>query len=872
MTSPGNAVRTLAFACWLAFGGALFAASQHALIITGLSGSPENTEEFNRLATETQRLLVARGFAEGNVEIMAEKPTRETILAKLAGLKTLAADDEFWLVLYGHAGKTQGNVPAFQVSGPRLTSEDLKTALDAIPAKQFVFIATNESGAFLQPLQNARRMVVTATKGDGESDQPRYPAQWVAAFGENPKASFTLIAARASELTEKEYDSSGIVQAEHARLADPVSGKILEPPFGVDMTAAQESSVPSVSSPEHLLTASDIHVKLNDPNAVWEHQPATDETKKMIADAAALPNIGGYSAIMLSQQVGFTVEQDRTTDQFMFYRVYIVKEDAVAEWARQELPQMPPMVTTRLEVARVIQPDGSSIVFNPAKLAGSGNSMESAMDNGASSTVFLPDTHAGCVVEIGFHVRALLDASLPEVSESLEVQRGIPVLSTQVEVRVPDKKPFHVVLKNDKSAPVETTENDRHVYRWKLGPMPAAESLRGDPPEQLWTVWLGISSLPSWDDFAVWFRRIAKGSDAIDDTVKKTAADLAAGAKTRREKIQRVFEYVSALRYVAVEIGIQGFRPRTPMQVLANRYGDCKDKANLIVAMLKTLGIDAQFALVNRGGMTDVDFPSWQFNHAVCFVPKDAADKNDTDLWLDSTDGVTPFGFIPPGDVGRSAFAFSADKAAFKTIAETNGSVGTLSDVWEVKAGDPSKMAKWAGTFQRKATGLSEYEMRQFFNGLSPKQREERIYESLSRLDPLAEFSKIGVSDTSDLRKPVEMRAEFQAQTPLPSPEFSWLAIFDAPERDRPLLMNDGQEFTIEQTVRMPAGAVSQDQSAASYDSEVAGEKMAVKWNKVDDKTIERIVRIEVKQPMVPAADYAALRKALREWRAAASQ
>ena len=47
---------------------------------------------------------------------MAEKPTRETILAKLGTLKTLAADDEFWLVLYGHAGKSQGNVPAFQVS------------------------------------------------------------------------------------------------------------------------------------------------------------------------------------------------------------------------------------------------------------------------------------------------------------------------------------------------------------------------------------------------------------------------------------------------------------------------------------------------------------------------------------------------------------------------------------------------------------------------------------------------------------------------------------------------------------------------------------------------------------------------------------
>ena len=248
-------------------------------------------------------------------------------------------------------------------------------------------------------------------------DQPRYPAQWVAAFGEKPGAPFEWIAARASELLEKEYDSSGIVQTEHARLADPVSGKILEPPFGVDMVAAPVSSAPAPSGPEHLLTASDIEVKLNDPNAVWEHQPATDETKKLAAEAAALPNPEGHSAIMMSQQIGFTVEQDRTTDRFMFYRVYIAKEDAVAEWARQELPQNPPMVTTRLEVARVIHPDGTSIVFNPAKLTEGSNSLENAMANGAgTTTVFLPDTHVGCVVEMKFHVRALLDMRrLPEV-------------------------------------------------------------------------------------------------------------------------------------------------------------------------------------------------------------------------------------------------------------------------------------------------------------------------------------------------------------------------------------------------------------------------------------------------------------------------
>ncbi|HWB61312.1 MAG TPA: DUF3857 domain-containing protein, partial [Chthoniobacteraceae bacterium] len=772
-----------AAACFVFLNNRAAAGQPHALIVTGLAGSPENAEEFHHLASETQRLLVARGFAADNVVVMADKPTRETILVKLDALKKLQPDDEFWLVLYGAAGMTQGDMPAFQVSGPRLTADDLKKALDAIPAKQFVFIGTNESGLFLPALQNPRRAVVAATKGEGEPDQPRYPDEWIAAFGEKPTASFTWIAARASELVEKEYEDSGIVQTEHARLADPVTGKILEPPFGVDTTAPAETpSLPTPTGP--LPTASDIQVKINDPKAVWEHQPATDETKKLIADAKAAANPGGYPAIILEQRIGYTVEQDRTADKSVFYRVYIESEDGVSNWADAELPQLPPEVTSKLDVARVIQPDGSSIVFNPAKL-GAPSDMGRAGEGETSATVFLPEVHAGCIVEIGFQVRELPSAALPEVSDAVDIQREVPALVTRIEVRVPEKKPFRVVLKNNSTPATETTENERHVYRWNLGPLAAAEPLTGDPPARVWTAWLGISSLQSWDDFAAWFRRISAGSDAVDESVRKTAADLATGAKTRREKIERVFDFVSALRYEAVEIGIQGFRPRTPEQVLANRYGDCKDKANLIAAMLKSLGIDAQFALVNRGGSTDVDFPSWQFNHAVCFVPKSG---DDGDLWLDSTEGFTPFGSVPPGDMGRNALVFEKEKAEFKKIAQGDGGMSMLDDEWDLRQAD----AGWTGTFSRKATGLAEYEMRSIFTGLSPLQRQEKIHETLSRLWPQADFGKASVSSTGDLQKPVAMDAAFTlpaggATPTLPLPAFAWLGLFDMPDRDRPL-------------------------------------------------------------------------------------
>ena len=178
-------------------------AAPRGLIVTGLSGSSANTEEFQRLALETKRLLGERGVPLANIEIIDGNAGREAILKKLADAgPQLAPDDEFWLVLYGHSGKSAGGVPAFQIKGPRLTAADLKSALDPLPARQVVLVGTSGSGAFLPLLQNERRTVIAATQGEGESDQPRYPDAWVAAFTENPRAAVPWIAARAAVLVD----------------------------------------------------------------------------------------------------------------------------------------------------------------------------------------------------------------------------------------------------------------------------------------------------------------------------------------------------------------------------------------------------------------------------------------------------------------------------------------------------------------------------------------------------------------------------------------------------------------------------------------------------------------------------------------------
>ena len=101
-------------------------------------------------------------------------------------------------------------------------------------------------------------------------------------------------------------------------------------------------------------------------------------------------------------------------------------------------------------------------------------------------------------------------------------------------------------------------------------------------------------------------------------------------------------------RYVGLEFGIHGFKPYKVTQVLARRFGDCKDKAALMIALLREVGVDAELVLVRtrRGGRLDTEPASLAiFDHAIVYVPK-------LDRYLDGTAEFSGLAELPAQDQG----------------------------------------------------------------------------------------------------------------------------------------------------------------------------------------------------------------------------
>jgi transglutaminase-like putative cysteine protease len=150
--------------------------------------------------------------------------------------------------------------------------------------------------------------------------------------------------------------------------------------------------------------------------------------------------------------------------------------------------------------------------------------------------------------------------------------------------------------------------------------------------------------------------------------VQARAQALVGGRGGRWERIRALTEFVQRdIVYLEVTIDrdfLAGYRPHPASEVLRNRFGDCKDKATLLVSLLRSVGEEAHVVLVNAGNpaATAKDWPSLDFNHAIVALRADNATPADWPVvsagrfgrvvLFDPTDSITPLGVLTAADQG----------------------------------------------------------------------------------------------------------------------------------------------------------------------------------------------------------------------------
>jgi hypothetical protein len=221
-------------------------------------------------------------------------------------------------------------------------------------------------------------------------------------------------------------------------------------------------------------------------------------------------------------------------------------------------------------------------------------------------------------------------------------------------------------------AEVKTEEDSGNVLRWSVGdvkgirPEPEMPPLRGVAGQMIVSFFPSggaarKNEFASWEGMGQWQESLYSGRTEASDSIRQKVNELVAGKTSPLQKMRAIAGFVQHdIRYVAIELGIGGWQPHAAEDVFSHRYGDCKDKATLMQAMLRVIGVESYHVVINaQRGVVTRDAPAHDgFNHEILAIklPDDARDpsliaviqhpKLGRILFFDPTNDVTPFGQI----------------------------------------------------------------------------------------------------------------------------------------------------------------------------------------------------------------------------------
>ena len=404
----------------------------------------------------------------------------------------------------------------------------------------------------------------------------------------------------------------------------------------------------------------------------WAGPAFSASPAALLAAARALPPVADQAIDFLWFETRLTLEADGlwTERQHQIYRVLDASE--VDDWAYVEQGWSPWHQLKPELRARVIGLDGTERKLDPKTIAevSSGEDSTILFDDGKALRAPLPAVEVGVIVEIETFVRdqrPLFSAgSVRQLTfPSDRLRRG------RVEMDVAAAAPLHWVRRLlPEGGPVERTSNGRRVLTFEWRDLVLKNDLvPGLPPETPWYPYLAFSSAARW-------QRVAAQSSALVDRavagadVRAAVEAASQGATDQTQVIDRLLAYLQAqVRYTGVEFGDAGIVPRSPAETLARRFGDCKDKSTLLVALLRAADIPAYLALLSGGWGSDVDpeLPGLgAFNHAIVYVPASPP------IWIDATEELARAGELPASDRDRWVLvAAPGTQALQKTPAPT---------------------------------------------------------------------------------------------------------------------------------------------------------------------------------------------------------
>ena len=237
--------------------------------------------------------------------------------------------------------------------------------------------------------------------------------------------------------------------------------------------------------------------------------------------------------------------------------------------------------------------------------------LERAMlDGRLTATKQLEGLQVGDVIDMSWTVRQS-DPVLKGKSEDID-QMAHGGVAGRVRFRElwPAKAPLRWTVSEGIDRPKLTTKGDVEEFLIDVANARMSEPPRDAPPRFRRLGVVEVTKFASWAEISSLMAPLYRQAETLkaDSPIKAEAARIKAATPDPKVRAALALALVEdQVRYLFLGMDEGGYVPASADETWARRFGDCKGKTVLLLALLNELGIEAQPALANLNGNDGLD-------------------------------------------------------------------------------------------------------------------------------------------------------------------------------------------------------------------------------------------------------------------------
>lgn len=397
--------------------------------------------------------------------------------------------------------------------------------------------------------------------------------------------------------------------------------------------------------------------------------------KKIILFAAAITSFvslqssadhGEETWAIEFRKFSIRINPDYTYEEIKEETTLIRSQSVIDSFGQEEYTYSSDSESVEVLEAYTILPNGEKIAVQPEQIRTTVDQVE----NGEASysddhhkIIIFPNLVAGAKTH--YKIKKTVHKPLypDRFFEAYYFRPNIEYIRTEVDIEFPSSLP----IKTEVRGPIQFKTEEingikRHFFTFSQRELRTLED--GDVSPLDVSPAIFISSFRDYADFAEVNQLRSQTKAIVTEEIRNLAEKLTENVTDPFEKARILYNWVALnIRYVGVYFGDGGVVPHSSEETLRNLHGDCKDKSNLLISLLKAVGIESENAMINSGSAYQlpplpVHYP---INHVITYIPQ-------FNLFVDATQERAPFGILGFEIQGKPAILEKSRKIAFTPV------------------------------------------------------------------------------------------------------------------------------------------------------------------------------------------------------------